>query len=170
MVLKKLVHPDKILKQIAFLSTMKNSELGIQLDEEKSKKMLEYMCNEMLIWDKVRFCGVINNMGNLIAGRFREGLTPHEDDYKRRSMYMQLSLEVAMRREHDDTLGPVEYLASKRGKVLMVSMPILDHIILISAEPDASPENVVKKAHHLFGKLLLKDTIGSSKLTESESG
>ena len=154
LVLKKPVHPDKILKQLAFLSTMSNSKLGMQLDMEKSKKVLEEKCNEMLSYPKIRFCGIINNMGNLTAGKFKEDLMPHEDDNKRRSMYMQLSLEIAMRKDHDETLGPVEYIASKRGKVLMVSIPVSDHIILISAEPDSNPENIATKASKLFGDII----------------
>ena len=113
-------------------------------------KQLDQMCQNILGLSEIRFCGVINKLGNLIAGGFKEGITPLEPDEKQRMMYIQMILDMNMRREHDDSLGPVEYTTSKREKILMISIPISDYVVLLSAEPHADPHQLVKVVKHHF--------------------
>ena len=150
-VIQKPAPVEKILKQLAFLSTTDSSKLGAQVNNgEKSRQKLESICSEMLHWSSVRSCAVVNNMGHLVAGGFKDGLRPYGDDESRRSMYMQLSLEITMRKERDDALGPVEYIASKRKNTLMISIPTNGYFVFISAEPNANAENIAQKISHLF--------------------
>ena len=116
----------------------------------KQNQTLEQACEKMLADPKIRFCGVINSLGHLVAGGFKNGIKPHESDEKRRMMYMQLALELRMRREYNETLGTVEYISSKRGKVLMVSIPVFDHMVLVSAEPDLDVQKIAKTASEIF--------------------
>lgn len=116
----------------------------------EQSKSLDDACNEMLKDPIVRFAGIINGMGRLVAGGFRPGLEPLESEDKRRMMFMQISLDVSMRKEYNKTLGQIDYIASKRDKVLMVSVPLYDHIVFISAEPHADPTNLSKRALELF--------------------
>lgn len=116
----------------------------------RQNQTLEQACEKMLEDPKIRFCGVINNLGHLVAGGFKDGIKPHESDEKRRIMYMQLALELRMRREYNETLGTVEYISSKRGKVLMVSIPVFDHMVLVSAEPDSDAYKIAKTASESF--------------------
>ncbi|MFB5597599.1 MAG: DUF6659 family protein [Nitrosopumilaceae archaeon] len=116
----------------------------------KQNQTLEQACKKMLENEEIRFCGVINSLGHLVAGGFKEGVTPHESDGKRRMMYMQLILEVNMRREYNETLGPIEYISSKRGKVLMISVPIFDHLVLISADPNSDAQKIAQTVSSLF--------------------
>jgi hypothetical protein len=116
----------------------------------EQNKYLEDVCNEMLKDAKIRFVGVINNMGHLVAGGLQGDIEPYETEEKRRMMYMQLRLDVSMRQEYNDTLGSIDYIASKRGKVLMVSVPIYDYVILISAEPHVDTETLANKTKDLF--------------------
>ena len=55
-----------------------------------------------------------------------------------------------MRKEYNETLGPINYTTSKRGKVMMVSVPMYDHIVLISAEPDSDASTLAGKTKDLF--------------------
>ena len=111
---------------------------------------LEERCNVLLDDDQIRFAGVINKMGNLIAGGFREDVKPFQNDAKQRMLYMQMVLEISMRREFDSDLGDVNYTASKRNKALMITVPIEDRIVLVSAIPDASTERIVAKINDAF--------------------
>lgn len=113
---------------------------------------LEINCNELLGNDEIRFAGIINKMGNLIAGGFKDGINPFETDAKSRMMYMQMTLEISMRREFDSSLGAVNYIASRRENALMISMPIEENLLLISAVPSASTEKIVAKALRIFMK------------------
>ena len=108
-----------------------------QIYEQKCKKLLEY--------DEIRFAGLINSMGHLVAGDFKSGITPLEDDADRQKMYMELALRVAMRKEFDYSLGPVKYAASRREKVVMISFPIGPNILLVSAEPNVDIDKTANK-------------------------
>ena len=121
----------------------------VQLSANENQKF-EQICRQVLSLPEIRFCGVVNNLGNLIAGGFKDKVVPFEPDEKRRMLYMQMVLDINMRKEHDDTLGPIEYSATKRGKVLMISIPISDKLFLISANPNADPHQISKIVAHLF--------------------
>lgn len=101
---------------------------------------------ELLLQDKkIRFAGVIDKMGNLVAGGFKKGIIPLEDDAERRKMYMELALRVLMRRDFDHSLGPVLYSASRRKNAVMISFPLETGILLISAEVNIDIESFAKK-------------------------
>ena len=49
-------------------------------------------------------------------------------------MYMQLVLRAKMRREFDQVLGSVEFALSYRENIIMMSFPMKDYVLLLSAE------------------------------------
>jgi len=105
----------------------------------------EQRCDKLLEIDEIRFACLINNMGKLVAGGFKKGITPLEDDAERQKMYMELALRVSMRMEFDYCLGPVKYSASRREKAVMMSFPINNKVLLISAETWVDIEKLAKK-------------------------
>lgn len=113
---------------------------------------MERRCTVLLDDDQIRFAGVINKMGNLIAGGFRKDVRPFQNDAKQRMLYMQMVLEISMRREFDSDLGDVHYTASKRNKALMITVPIEDRIVLVSSIPNASTERIVAKINDAFDR------------------
>lgn len=119
--------------------------MSVQFVESNNQK-----CSELLNDDQIRFVGMINRLGNLIAGGFKEGIMPFVSEEKLRMMYMQMVLEISMRRDFDESLGDVNYIASHRDKALMISLPIDDHLLLISAEPTAITERIITKALRIF--------------------
>ena len=113
-----------------------------QLDDQKCEKLLE---------DKqLRFVGVINKLGNLVAGGFRHEVIPFETEAKRRMMYMQMALEISMRKDFDEVLGEIDYIASKRKNALMITIPINGKVVLISAKPYSVTEEIVSKVIKVF--------------------
>jgi hypothetical protein len=108
---------------------------------------LENKCRELFRDDRIRFVGIINNMGKLIAGGFNKGIIPTETEEQRRMLYIQMALEIAMRKDFDETLDKINYIATNRDNVLMVSIPMNNYLVLISAEPTATPEEIIKKCH-----------------------
>jgi len=110
---------------------------------------LENKCSEFLRSDKIRFVGVINRMGNLIAGGFSNNVDWIETDEKRRTLYMQVALEIAMRIDFDSTLGKINYVTTNRDNVLMITIPMNNHVLLISAKPTAVVKEIIAKTHVL---------------------
>lgn len=111
--------------------------------DQKCKKLLEY--------DEIRFAGLINSMGHLVAGGFKSGIAPLVDDAERQKMYMELALRVSMRKEFDYSLGPVKYAASRREKAVMISFPVNSNILLVSAESNADIDKTANKIMKLLG-------------------
>ena len=122
--------------------------MSLQFVESNNRK-----CSELLANKQIRFVGIINKFGNLIAGGFKEGVTPCVSVENLRLMYMQMVLEISMRKEFDSSLGNINYIASRRDKALMVSIPMDDHLLLISASPMYITEKLVTKALQIFDKI-----------------
>jgi len=121
---------------------------------------LEAKCNEILRDDdKIRFVGVINNLGNLVAGGFKVGITPLVDNKKTKMLYMQMVLEISMRRDFDDTLGCVNYIAANRNNALMITIPFNRYVVLVSAESIASVEKIVTRIITVFKKIKQEEII-----------
>lgn len=111
---------------------------------------LDKACQELLQEDKIRHVGVINELGRLVAGGFKKGVSPLLSDDRVRMVYMQMQLDFNMRQELDDSLGPIDYIASRRTKQLILSVPIGENLVLITAEPDTDDKKIIKKAEELF--------------------
>ena len=114
---------------------------------------LEHSCQKVLDIPKIRFVGVLNKMGNKIAGGFKKGVKSMLPDKENRMMYVQLTLEYLMRKDFDEELGPIDYIASRRGNVTMISIPTKEYLILISAERDVNVEDVIMQVNSAFTTL-----------------
>lgn len=118
-------------------------------------KRLDKACKTLSNEDKVRHVGVINELGRLVAGGFRKGISPLLSDEKIRMVYMQMQLDFNMRQELDEVLGPIDYIASRRQKQLIISVPFGENLVLIAAEPDADDKKIIKKAEELFDEITI---------------
>ena len=102
---------------------------------------------------KIRFAGVINSKGRLVAG----GMAPSKKrlgDRKRDEMlYMELALRVKMRSEFDDDLGQVKFSMSFREKLIVMSFPIKDDVLMISMERKTQFEKIAHSILKLVEKL-----------------
>ena len=92
---------------------------------------LENNCDKILKDKDVKFFGVVNNLGNLVAGRFQDGIKPIGTNNTRKMMYMQLKLDLNMRKDYDDLYGPVQYVISKRRDAEKISIPIRNYMVLV---------------------------------------
>ena len=92
---------------------------------------------------EIRFVGVISNMGRLIVGDYKKGIVPiaEIDHYK---MCMEHALELFMKKDLDDILGPLDYIVSKRKNIVIITVPVNNHLVLISAEPKAKVEPIIE--------------------------
>lgn len=120
-------------------------------DVQKLDKACEELSNEA----KVRHVGVISPLGRLVAGGFKKGVTPILSDDKVRMVYMQMQLDFNMRQELDEVLGPIDYISSRRTKQLIISVPIGENLVLITAEPDADDKKIIKRAEELFDDITI---------------
>ena len=91
---------------------------------------------------KVRFAGVINSRGRLIAGGMISNKKRLGDRKRDEMLYMELALRVKMRREFDDDLGKVEFSMSFREKLIVMSFPMKDDVLMVSMERKTQFEQI----------------------------
>ncbi|MDH3203402.1 MAG: hypothetical protein OEL81_01835 [Nitrosopumilus sp.] len=108
----------------------------IAMADEKIHASMQRLCDDVLDLDDVRFAGLISNTGNLYAGGFKKGITPYEDDEKRRLMYMRFALESCFRNDFDDSFGAFRYSTVQRERVSILTINICNYLLLVFAEPD----------------------------------
>jgi len=112
---------------------------------EKLTNSYQQKCKLLLDEPEIRFAGLIDSMGHLVAGGMKESLTPLEDDADIRKLYMELILRVTTRKEFDYSMGPVKYSASRREKVVVMSFPLDNMVLLVSAKPDVDIDKTANK-------------------------
>ena len=115
-------------------------------------KLYGEKCNKLLRESEIRFAGIIDKDGQLIAGGFKEGLVPHEGDETKLQSFLEFVSKMSIRKEYDESLGPINYLAARRDKAVLVSFPfpITQILLLISAEPTVNIETLAKKVVEIF--------------------
>ena len=119
-------------------------------------KQLEIACKKLQEERDIYHVGVVNSLGRLIAGGFKNTIAPIVDDEKVRMIYMQMQLDFKMRKELDEILGEIDYIASRRTNYLSVNVPIGDNLVIIMAKPNSNDKKIVKKAESLFDEIEIR--------------
>ena len=119
---------------------------------ETNYEIYDMKCQKMLDEDDIRFAGIINEDGNLVSGGFKKDITPLENDEARLKSFMEFVSKVTIRKEYDETLGPINYLAARRDKAVLVSFPfpVSRFVLLISANPSVDIEQLATKVVDIF--------------------
>lgn len=100
-------------------------------------QLYERTCKKILDLDKkIRFAGIVSQMGKLVAGGEREGINLLVSRDRHEMLFMEVALRIRMRHEFDLNLGPVNFTISHRDKVIVMSIPYMDKILYVSAEND----------------------------------
>ncbi len=95
---------------------------------------LEYVCKKILDVDpSIRFAGIVTDKGKLVAGVPKKDVKPLVDEKESEIILTEVALMARMRREHDKQLGPVNFTVTHREKVLLMSFPVGDDILYLSA-------------------------------------
>ena len=118
----------------------------------EQSRIFHTFCNKMCCEQKIRFCGVINSMGRLVAGNFKDGIQPLDNDQQRQMLYMQSKLELSMKSDFNDNLGNVNYVLTYRDNVVIINIPLKNqpYHVLISAERITDIKKIVDDAMNLF--------------------
>jgi hypothetical protein len=119
---------------------------------ESSFQLYDEKCKILLKEPEIRFAGIINKEGNLVLGGFKDGLIPYENDETKLQAFFNFVSKASIRKEFDESLGPLNYIAARRDKAVLVSFPfpISQILLLISAEPSINIETLAKKVVGIF--------------------
>ncbi|NIP61596.1 MAG: hypothetical protein GWN01_05935 [Nitrosopumilaceae archaeon] len=122
-------------------------------NEVSEYQIYDIRCRDALEEDGVRFAGILDETGKVIAGGFKSGITKLEKDEEKFKKFMDRVIDISLRREHDDTLGKLNYISCRRDKIVLLSFPfpITRHVLLISAEPIVNTERLADRILRIFG-------------------
>jgi hypothetical protein len=105
------------------------------------------ICNQVLQLDKsIRFAGIANNMGTLIAYKLREGLVPLLNEEELENNAMKTVLRMKTREDYESKLGDVIYTFALYKRVKRASIP-LDHsdlaVLTLSFDMAADHDTII---------------------------
>lgn len=113
-------------------------------------KEYEKRCQNILEDEEVRFAGLLDEFGKLLAGGYKPNINPRLTEEQHDSVSKEIASRVAKRKKYDIELGRVKYSASRREHVVIMSFPIYEKVIMIVAEPNV---NIDRLAFRIIDKL-----------------
>jgi hypothetical protein len=89
------------------------------------EKDLNSLCKEILQLDNsIRFAGIANNLGSLVATAYRNGLTPLMDKKETSHYAIQVVLRAATREDFESKIGRLVYSIGKYERLIRATIPI----------------------------------------------
>jgi|GEM_PF-1200583 len=100
---------------------------------------------------ELRHVGLLDPMGNQVAGGFKRGVEPLMTLEERKTMNVEAVLRIRTRQDFDEKLGPVTYAAARRSTVVMMSFLLGDYVLMVSANKDVKIDETAKRIMNLWG-------------------
>ncbi|HZD81880.1 MAG TPA: DUF6659 family protein [Nitrososphaeraceae archaeon] len=111
------------------------------------KNKLQKICNDIFALNpNIRFAGIVNKMGTLVAGGMRQSIKPMENEVDSSKLYLESALRSEMRKDFDKEFGKTIYSFSEREKIKIASFPLHnDHLLRVSIEKqEKSHEKIIE--------------------------
>ena len=121
------------------------------MENVKEYKLHQQKCELLLQDPEIRFAGLLDPLGNLVAGGFRIGVEPLKDENEAKKMFIEAVLRQRTREEFDYNLGPVQYGAARRKNAVIMSFPIDKNVLFVSAEPFVEIDKTARKIMKIYG-------------------
>lgn len=109
---------------------------------------LDELCKKVFALNPaVRFAGVIDRMGKLVAGGMRDGLSPLESVRDMDRLYIEFALRNAMRKEFNVDFGNTIFTFSEREKIKLATFPLQDddNLLLVSIEKNKPHDKIISE-------------------------
>ena len=124
-----------------------------QLTREESIKKKEKCHDLLLLSQKIRYVGMINNFG---AGQLRPGLIPLLSVEQAINEHFIDATRNQLRKAFDSALGPTLYTLTVNKKVITLTFPFqLGGSYYITIDNDIGSEELIKLIDLLMGKISL---------------
>ncbi len=122
------------------------------MEKNVSEGFFKQKLDKIIDEEGIRFAGFINLKGDLVESKIRKNIVPFENDEEQRQVFRELALRISTRRKFDYSMGAVKYSASRREKLVMISFPLKNFILLITAEPNVNIDRLAYKIIKILGK------------------
>ena len=107
----------------------------------------------------IRFAGVVNNMGTLVAGGMRQNVNSMEDKGDSSKLYLESTIRSEMRKDLDKEFGKTIYSFSERENIKVASFPLRnDNLLRVSIEKqEQSHEKIIQSILKIISELTAQD-------------
>ena len=117
------------------------------------KDYLESFCREILANNQsIRFAGIANHLGSLIATVYRRDLVPLMTKEETLQYSIQAVLRAATREDFESKIGRLEYSIGKYEKLIRATVPIIfgnretkRYYLLLSFDSDSDATAIIDK-------------------------
>lgn len=100
-------------------------------------------CEKIIGLDyKIRFVGIVNKSGEVIAGGFQKGVEPLLEGEDEQELYVHSLSNMAVLNNFTDRLGKVCYHIAKHDKVSPMTFSLSDGILCLSASSKADIDKI----------------------------
>lgn len=98
---------------------------------------LAKICNQVFaLDDDVRYAGVIDDTGTLVAGGMKKGIDSLTDQSNEELYLAQTALRKSMRQRFDDALGGARFAYVEREKISILTFYMDGHVLVVTLEPN----------------------------------
>ena len=121
------------------------------------------LCDRIIKLDRsIRFVGIVNNRGEVIEGGFKQGIEPLLNGTDEQQMYILSLSNLTMLQSYSDRLGMVRYSLTEHEKVTLMTFPLRDGILCLSAMPKANMNKIRDKVMKVLKSRSSSSTRSSS--------
>jgi len=95
------------------------------------------LCDQVFALNEhIRYAGVIDDAGDLLAGGMREGINSIISETDEELFLMQTALRKSMRERFDISMGRARFAYVERERISILTFYLDDKILLVTLEPN----------------------------------
>jgi hypothetical protein len=118
----------------------------------------EKLCQQVFaLHDDIRYAGIIDDFGALIAGGMRKGIDSITAEDNDELYLVQTALRKSMRQRFDKTMGRARFAYVEREKISMLTFYMEKNTLLLSIEPNVESHTVIDIAKDVHELILADD-------------
>jgi hypothetical protein len=106
-------------------------------------KAEQFSKNILDLHPAIRFAGVVEKSGHLYAGSMRPGIKEYLKGRNPEISFSQAAYIVDLRNMFSADLGKLNSVVYSYNKVKMISIPVKEHILVVSADNTESSDNLI---------------------------
>jgi hypothetical protein len=119
----------------------------------------EKLCEAVFaLHDDIRYAGVIDDTGLLIAGGMRKGIDSVVDQTNEELYLAQTALRKSMRQRFDESMGGARFAYVEREKISIITYYMNKKILLVTLEPNVDSHTAIDIAEDTLELLNRADT------------
>ncbi|MBM3904337.1 MAG: hypothetical protein FJ357_04310 [Thaumarchaeota archaeon] len=113
---------------------------------------LDELCQNVLkINEDVRFAGILDKNGQLVSGRYKDGLASHLQSNESKMSFHYASKALESRKNLSHRVGKEKFAIVEFEKVKLISVPVDgNNLLLVSVEPKTSHDQILDSVFTLL--------------------